>query len=107
MESGKLRHLFIIEENTPTVDSFGSRIDSWAKFVSVHGSIAPLSGREFFAAQQYEAEVKAKARIRFIPGIEETMRLLHDGLYYNIIFVQDRDMRHRELTLFLSGGLRD
>lgn len=107
MESGKLRHALVIEENLSTDNTHGDRLDNWVVFARVRGSLHPLTGREFFTAQQYESEVKSKARIRYRAGITTAMRVLHGGLIYNIVFVQNIEMRNREIVLMLSEGLRD
>jgi SPP1 family predicted phage head-tail adaptor len=107
MRAGSRRHLLVIEQSVPTIDSVGGRVDAWVEYCQVHGSLSPLSGREFFAAQQYETEVKAKSWILYFPGITNDMRIRHDGLIYNIIFVQNIDLKNRDICLMLSEGLRD
>jgi SPP1 family predicted phage head-tail adaptor len=107
MRAGSLRHLLIIEEKISTVDGYAGRSDTWTEKYKVLGSLNPLTGREFFAAQQYESEVNAKAEIRYEPGITNAMRLKHEDLFYNIVFVQNSEFRNRRIVLMLSEGLRD
>lgn len=112
MESGKLRHILTIQKNVPVIDSYGSRVDAWQDVATVRGSIMPLSGREFFAAQQTSTEIKLKAVIRYGDGdcLDHNMRILHcrrvgkslQSVRYSIIFVQNIDMRNRKVVLWLS-----
>lgn len=107
INAGRLRHLLTIERPVNVVDSYGDAITGWEKFVEIRGSLSPISGRELFLASQYETEIKAKAAIRYYPGITPDMRLKHAGLSYNIVFIQNVDMRNRWINIFLSQGLRD
>ena len=107
MRAGALRHLLEIQENQPVTNSYGDRTDNWIPLLRVRGSLQPLTGREFFTAQQYESEVRIKARIRYRAGITTKMRVKHDGLFYKIVFFQNINMRNREIVMMLSEGLRD
>ncbi|AMP15492.1 phage head-tail joining family protein [Collimonas pratensis] len=66
-----------------------------------------LSGRELFAAQAAQSEVTTRFRIRYRTGVTAKMRLLCDGVIYNIEAVLDRDGRKRELQLMCSSGLNN
>lgn len=107
MEAGKLRHILRIEQVTETRDSIGGVTQAWTEYATVRGSLEPLSGREVFMAAQLQAEVTGRARIRYLAGITPKMRIEHDGKYYDILAVIDRELRHRWLELLVSEGLRD
>ena len=49
----------------------------------------PLKGREFFAAAATQYENTIRWPIRFREGIEEGMRVMHNGLHYHIYAVLD------------------
>jgi SPP1 family predicted phage head-tail adaptor len=44
----------------------------------------PLRGREFFQAAQVQGEITTRFRIRYRPGLDETMRVVWNGGYYEI-----------------------
>lgn len=55
--AGTLRHLVTIEQKTQTQDSTtGEMVDSWSTFATSYAGIYPMSGREFVAAMQLQAQ---------------------------------------------------
>lgn len=107
MRAGHLRHTLVIEEATETRDAHGQAVATWSTFATVPGSLEPLSGREFIASAQVQAEVTARARIRYLAGVTPKMRITHEGKVYAITAVIDRELRHRDLELLLSEGVTD
>lgn len=105
MRAGALRHSLVIEQPTESQNSHGDPVPTWSTFATVYGSLEPLSGREVFAAAQLTGEITARARIRYLSGVTEKMRISFDSKIYAITAVIDRDLRHRELELLLSEGL--
>lgn len=81
MQAGRLRRRVLIEQPVDTQDSFGEPITDWQDFaVSVPAAIEPLSGREFYAAQQEQSEVTTRIRIRWRKGVTELMRVSHTSI---------------------------
>lgn len=107
MRAGALRHTLVIEQPTETQDGHGQAVPSWSTFATVPGSLDPLSGREFIAASQVQAEVAARARIRYLAGVTSKMRISFDGKVYAIVAVIDRELRHRDIELLLAEGVTD
>lgn len=107
MRAGHLRHTLVIEQPTETRDAHGQAVQTWSTFATVPGSLEPLSGREVFAAAQVQAEVTARARIRYLAGVTAKMRVTFESKIYAITAVIDRELRHRELELLLSEGLTE
>jgi len=105
MRAGHLRHTLVIEEATETRDAHGQAVASWSTFATVPGSLEPLSGREVFAASQVQAEVTARARIRYLAGITPKMRIVFESKIYAITAVIDRELKHRDLELLLAEGV--
>jgi SPP1 family predicted phage head-tail adaptor len=107
IRAGALRHTLTIEEATETRDAHGQAVQTWATFASVPGAFEPLTGREVFAAAQVQAEVTARARIRYLEGVTPKMRISFESKIYAITAVIDRELKHRELELLLSEGLAE
>lgn len=99
MKIGKLRHRITIQEYTETRDSFGAEIKNWTDKAFVYASVTPVSGREYYAASQVHSEVTAKVLIRYLPGIESTMRVLFDGRVFEILSVINTEEKNTELVL--------
>lgn len=98
-----LRHIVAIQwlaAGVPQQLDNGEPNTAWVDFLPrVSASVEPLRGRELYAAQEHQADVDVRIRIRYREGIEPTMRVVHDGRVYDIRAVIDPDLRHRELEL--------
>lgn len=110
MRIGKLRTPVAIDRRTSTrVD--GSVVPGWEPFVELaYVSIEPLSTREFIAAEAGQSEVSARITIRWISGLEATMRIrrLDDGRIYGIARpLEDNRSGSEWITLPCSEGVND
>lgn len=108
LEAGKLRHVVSIERNVPIIDSSGEKIENWNPVhPRVYAAIEPLSARELFASGAEQSEVVARITIRFRPGINHAMRIVHKDQVYNIEGLQPDPISGVEwLTIPVSLGLR-
>jgi SPP1 family predicted phage head-tail adaptor len=108
MRSGQLRQYRITVQAPPEgQDNDGSPRTEWRTVCQPYAKKEDLSGRELFAAQAAQSEVTTRFRIRYRIGLSAKMRLLCDGVIYNIEAVLDRDGRKRELQLMCSSGLNN
>jgi len=99
MQAGKLRHRIELQSNTPTQDSYGEPIASWATDDTVWASIEPLSGRELLRAQEVQAEVTTRIRIRYSAYAIPQARVKWGTRYFEIVsIINDRSIdREQEL----------
>lgn len=114
MQLGNFRQRITIQENRyqrdeanqKVADSVGAPIDDWVDVRTCWASMEPLSGREYFASAQVQAEQVTRFRIRYPrfqiwPG----MRIkYHDAVlvadrYFDIQAVIDQNEMHVELWL--------
>jgi SPP1 family predicted phage head-tail adaptor len=102
MEAGKLRHRITIEESTTVANNYGEPVETWATFAEVNASREDLSGRELYSAQQVHADVTTSFGLRYLTGVTASMRIVSDGLTYNIRSVSDPDGRKRELAIIAA-----
>jgi len=82
--AGKLNQRVRIEQRVKGTDSRGAVIYTYAPLITVWAEVNPLRGREFFAAAQMQGEITTRFRIRYRTGLDETMRLVWKGVYYEI-----------------------
>lgn len=101
MRAGELRHRITIQRATETQDAFGAVVQTWSTFATLWAGVEALSGREFFAAQQVNAQVSHRIRIRYLSGVTPKMRVVFGSRTFNIEVVMD-DGRRRELQLLVS-----
>jgi SPP1 family predicted phage head-tail adaptor len=110
MKAGKLRHVVTIEERGSERDSNGEIIESWtdAFGVSLRAGIAPLSGRELLSAQAEQAEITTRITMRYLPGVQAEMRVVHRDLVYAIrSVVPDPESGEQWITLLCTSGVVD
>ena len=99
MRAGALRHQIVIQRYTATKDSVGAEVKSWLAFATLRASYEPLMGKELFAAQQEQASVTTRFRVRYCAGITPKMRVLFEGRLFNVESVIDPYGHGRELQL--------
>lgn len=98
--AGKLRHRIVIEQPTKTRDPYGAEVETWTPFATVWAAVEPLRGREFFAAQQVNAEVTHRVTLRYIPGVIRAMRVTFKGRILDMVSPPiNVDERNQELQL--------
>lgn len=105
----KLRHRVEIQALSHNIDAnTGARGDVWTTFVANEpASIAPLSGREFVAAQAVQAGMSTRITIRKRDGILPSMRVVHNQTIYNVLAVLPDVSLERHLTLLCDSGVND
>ncbi|HEY2361198.1 MAG TPA: phage head closure protein [Candidatus Angelobacter sp.] len=105
MQSGKLRYLVAIEEQTSSKDGFGAEQPLWDTVALVYAGFETLNGQELSAAQTITPDVTHKISIRFRAGITAKMRVnwtdTTEGRnrIFDIIAPMDPDQRRQQMTL--------
>lgn len=107
--AGQLRHPILIEELTQQKDAQGGMLKTWTQYAFARAKVANMSGNERSATSQGgpTGEARTEFTIRYMPGVQTTMRVLYAGAYYNIIHVNDFQEEHRFLVLTCDTGLSD
>ncbi|MCK4624074.1 MAG: phage head closure protein [Phycisphaerae bacterium] len=98
MNPGKLRHRLVLSKRTFTQDAAGEQHATWATQATVWGSVEPLSGRELLVAQELQANVSHRVRIRGYGTTEITpdWRVTHLTRTLEIASVIDPEERGAE-----------
>lgn len=99
MRAGELRHRITIQQKTVVRDTYGGETVTWTNTATVWAAVEPLSGREYFSAQQVQAEVNHRIRIRYRAGITTTMRVLWGTRVFDILAIINLQERGREIHL--------
>lgn len=102
-DPGRMRHRITFQKFDGQVDSYGDPLDAddehWPNVVTTWAAINPISGREFYAAEQSQSEVTHKVRLRYRPGLNTAMRISWGGRRLKIISIIDWEERHESLLL--------
>lgn len=109
MRSGRLRHLVSLQIRQDSQQPGGQVVHSYVETAKIWANVSPLSGREFFAAQQVNSEITTKITVRFRPEIDSTYRIVHTvnrsvsppwtDVYDVLAVVADEKTNRRELAL--------
>ena len=73
-----------LQSPSQSVDELGQPIPGWTDVAMVWASIRHLSGVEAIKADATVSTVKASIRIRWRPGLNAGMRVVHDAQVYSI-----------------------
>ena len=107
MQPGRLKHRVRFEQVTETADSYGDQVEVWSEFATRYGAYNALRGDELFAAQQINTEAVGIVTVRYLPGVTEKMRIVLNGLNYNILHIDNVRLENKELVIKVATGLRD
>lgn len=108
----RLRHVITIQKRGTTQDDDGHITEYVDHITNVRADIAPLSGREWIAANQVNDGVNTRITVRFHEDIDEShraIRLINEGdsppvyeVYDIEAVLPDPDSGHHWLTLMCT-----
>jgi SPP1 family predicted phage head-tail adaptor len=88
-----MRERVTVEAPVESRNSLGEATLSWSAFATVWASVDGMSSREILQAQQANAVASHKIRIRFLPGLTHTHRIVWRGRTMEIASVVERENR--------------
>lgn len=84
MKAGLLNRKIAIQSFGSGVDAIGQPIESWSTFAQPWANIRFLNGVESVKADAEVSVSKASIRIRYRQDITEAMRVVYNGITYQI-----------------------
>lgn len=99
MRAGDLRHQIEIQRYTEIQNDYGEITQTWNTIHTMRASVNPLSGKEYFASQQINAEVTHKVYIRYVADIKPSDRILFNTRIFNITSIINYQERNITLEL--------
>lgn len=99
MNIGDLRHKVTIQTKSVTRGTAGQEVETWADTATKWASIEPLTGREYWQAQQINAEMTSKITIRYYFGLTTTNRIKFGTRCFDILSVQNIKERNEFMVL--------
>lgn len=110
LAAGKLRHRVVIERPVETQDSDTGAVNvTWQEVATVWAEIAPVSVRDFIAAQTEVSQITTRITIRYRSDVTAKMRVYHAAkkFYYDIQGeLSDKNSGLEYLTLACTEGVR-
>lgn len=102
-DPGKRRHRVTFQRFTGARDGYGdpllSEDENWTDATALWAAVKPLSGREFYAAEQSQSEVTHKIDCRYRAGLTTDMRVCLGSRRFRIISIIDWEERHESLLI--------
>ena len=99
-----------IQKPVVEIGGIGQQYRVYKDWIQVWASAKNLYGGEFYQAKQVREERTVKVTIRYLSGLDETMRILMDGELYNIVFIDDIRLENEYMEircLKVSDSLRE
>ena len=82
-----------LQQQTGAVDAVGQPTDTWSNVCTIYADPRHLRGLESLRSGAPVSTVKASFRIRYRDGVHAGMRLLFNGIPYNILAVLPQGRR--------------
>jgi len=97
---GSLRHYVSLMENRGEVRAEHNLPEErWVKVAEFHAAIEPISGREFFQAQQVQSSTTHRIRCRWRPGVNSRQRIHYGARVFELQSVLNLDERDEWLEI--------
>lgn len=103
MRVGSLRRRVTIQSVSEAQNALGEPIETWGTFAVVWGAVEPIRGADRFSSAQLEEPVTSLLRIRYLNGLTPKMRVVHDGVTYNIRGAPMVDAKKTQMEMFLEA----
>lgn len=87
VERGTMNKRVAVQSVTETRDAAGGVSQSWSTDRTVWASVVPLSGREYYQAQQAQSQVTHKVSMLYFAGLTSKQRLLFGTRVFEIAAV--------------------
>lgn len=108
MRAGRLDQRVTVQKRTagsPQRTGSGAPDEGWVQVFQCWAAIEPLRGREFFAADAVQSEVKVRIRIRYRDDMTAAHRVVHGTTVYNVEAIINPRNRNEELQLMCGEGV--
>lgn len=106
MNPGALDQRVTLQSKSVTRAANGEEVVTWGDVATVWASVAPIRGREFFAAAQMADSIDHRVVIRHRAGIAREMRVVWGAVALDIVTVIYRG-RKEEIELMCVSGVRN
>jgi len=109
LSAGRLTRRITLQQKIASgQDAYGVPSTTWQDVATVWAAVEPISGREFWAQQQVQAEATIRIWIRYRIGITADMRAVMGERVFALVAppIDWRD-RHEYLQLMCSEGVLD
>lgn len=93
MEAGQLRERITVQQASETRNTLGETLQSWSTYTTVWASVEGVSARESLYAGQQQISISHRVRLRYLPGLTQSMRLRWRNRALEIVSLLERNNR--------------
>lgn len=105
MEIGRLRHRITLMRQVNEINDYGATQTKWKSIATVWAEVKPLSGREYFSAQQVQSEITTQIWLRHLDGIKPSMRVKFGKRFLEVVAVLNTQERNVSLQLMCKEAV--
>lgn len=106
---GKMRHRITLKyKGSVSRDATGAEVITWTNLATaptVWAEELPITGREFLAAGQEQAQATTKFRIRYRSDLTNSMRVTYGSRVFDILHIENVAGLDRDLVLVVKENL--
>ncbi|MDD4802295.1 MAG: phage head closure protein [Syntrophomonas sp.] len=99
MGIGDMRHRITFLKITHSINENGFGSEVMEEYMTVWAAVNNLTGKEFFAAAQVNAENTVKFTIRYLAGLDQSMKIIFQGKTYNITAIDNIKYQNRYMEI--------
>lgn len=109
LKAQRLNRRVTIQRRAGGQDAAGQPLDNWVTYCKLWADFKTITGsgfvnQEFYSAQHEVSRTTASVRVRKRDGIEAGMRLLHNGVVYDIRVVLPDLQDNRYMDIGVAVG---
>jgi len=99
MEIGDLRHRITLQKKATSINENGFEVETWEDVRTVWAKVTNLHGGEYFTAAAVQTANTVKFTIRYLEGVDTTMRILFKGKQYDITAIDNIKYQNRYMEI--------
>lgn len=96
LAAGELRYKIAIQALVSSRDAMGGTVETWTtQYANVPAAVDDFTGREKFHVESDReiSYLQKRIKIRYIRGLSPIHRIIHDGVVYDIVRIEELGFR--------------
>jgi SPP1 family predicted phage head-tail adaptor len=99
MSIGEMKHRITFLRITQVLNENGFESEISQEYKTVWAAVSNPNGREFFAAAQVNAQNTVKFKVRYLAGLDQSMKILFQGKTYDITAIDNIKYKNRYIEI--------
>ncbi len=98
IDPGRMHHDLLLQKMQPESDGLGGYKEKWIEVRQLWAQITPVSANSRFYAEQHHQDITHRMVMRYVPEVQQGMRLCKLQRYFIIVNSYDPDETKRYTT---------